>query len=220
MVGFTTGFGTATPPTSTAVVSPRADASPNQPQPVSILYPCRSSARGPLPQVPQGHPGVAKRASISTLARGPSTEALLGQGRVAKGRKSVPLPGLWSGSRPGSAQGTLPQAPQGHPGVAMGAPDRVFVHEISLSHGHRGANRVFVHEMSLSHGHQAPDRVHHAIEPRISHITPPSAGSATSRLEPLLNHILPPDGLSDGIFQQRDRLITHLRVRHHLAIQS
>ena len=104
MVGFTTGFGTATPPTSTAVVSPRAEASPNQPQPVSILYPCRSSAQGTLPQVPQGHPGVAKRASISTLARGPSTEALLGQGRVAKGRKSVPLPGLRSSLRPGLAR--------------------------------------------------------------------------------------------------------------------
>ena len=43
-------------------------------------------------------------ASIGTLARGPSTEALLGQGRVPKGRKSVPLQGLWSGSRPGLAR--------------------------------------------------------------------------------------------------------------------
>ena len=47
---------------------------------------------------------MAKRASISTLARRPSTEAVLGQGRVPKERKSVPLTGLWSGSRPGLAR--------------------------------------------------------------------------------------------------------------------
>ena len=64
----------------------------------------RSLARRPLPQVPQRHPRVAKRTSIGTLARGPSTEALLGQGRVPKERKSVPLTGLWSGSRPGLAR--------------------------------------------------------------------------------------------------------------------
>ena len=44
----------------------------------------RSLARGPSPQVLQRHPGVAKGSSIGTLARGPSTEALLGQGRVPK----------------------------------------------------------------------------------------------------------------------------------------
>ena len=95
--------------------------------------------------MPQWHPRVAKRASIGTLARGPSTEALLWQGSVAKGRKSVPLTGLWSGSRPGSARhsrlqvvlrlgrvtkgtsiGTsarrpCPQAPQWHPRVAKRA---------------------------------------------------------------------------------------------------
>ena len=64
----------------------------------------RSSARRPCPQVPQWHHRVAKRASIGTLARGPSTEALLGQGRVPKGRESVPLQGLRSGSRPGLAR--------------------------------------------------------------------------------------------------------------------
>ena len=98
-----------------------------------------SSTRGPCPQVLQWHPRVAKRASIGTLARGPSTEALLGQGRVSKERESVPLTGLWSGSRPGLARhprlqivlrqgrvakrasiGTLarrpyPQMPQWHP---------------------------------------------------------------------------------------------------------
>ena len=99
----------------------------------------RSLAQRPLPQVPQWHHRVAKRASIGTLARRPSTEALLGQGRVPKERKSVPLQGLWSGSRPGLARhprlqvalrqglvakgasiGTLarrpyPQMPQWHP---------------------------------------------------------------------------------------------------------
>ena len=190
-----------TRPTSTSEAAPQGEASPTDLIPVSFQCSSRSSARPPrlqVPQrhprvakrasdrpsarppclqVPQRHPGVAKRASISTLARGPSTEALLGQGRVAKGRKSVPLTGLWSSLRPGLARGPLPQVPQGHPGVAMGAPDPVFVHEISLSHGHRAPDRVFVHEMSLSHGHRAPDQPHHAVEPRISHITPSSPSS-------------------------------------------
>ena len=102
----------------------------------------RSSARRPCPEVPQWHPRVAKGASIGTLARGPSTEALLGQGRVPKGRESVPLTGLWSGSRPGLARhprlqivlrqgrvakrasigafarGPLPKVLQRHPSVA------------------------------------------------------------------------------------------------------
>ena len=114
-------------------------------KPVSLFYPCRSSARGPLPQIPQGHPRVAKRASISTLARRPSTEAVLGQGRVPRGRESVPLQGLWSSLRPGLARhprlqvvlrqgrvakrafigtlarGPLPQVPRWHPRVAKGA---------------------------------------------------------------------------------------------------
>ena len=54
--------------------------------------------------MPQWHPRVAKRASIGTLALGPSTEALLGQGRVPKGRESVSLTGLWSSLRPGLAR--------------------------------------------------------------------------------------------------------------------
>ena len=49
----------------------------------------RSSARRSCPQVPQCHPRVAKGTSIGTLARGPSTEALLGQGRVPKGIGTV-----------------------------------------------------------------------------------------------------------------------------------
>ena len=64
----------------------------------------RSSARRPCPQMPQCHPRVAKRTSIGTLARRPSTEALLWQGSVAKGRESVSLTGLWSSLRPGSTR--------------------------------------------------------------------------------------------------------------------
>ena len=41
-------------------------------------------ARGPCAQVLQRHSGVAKGTSIDPLARGPSTEALLGQGHVAR----------------------------------------------------------------------------------------------------------------------------------------
>ena len=79
------------------------------------------SARHPRLQVVLSHPRVAKRASIGTLARGPLTEALMGQGRVAKGRKLVPLPGLWSGSRPGSARHLLLQVVLSHPRVAKRA---------------------------------------------------------------------------------------------------
>ena len=96
----------------------------------------RSSARLPCTQIVQMHPRMAKRASIRPSARGPSTEALLGQGRVPKERKSVPLTGLWSGSRPGLAQQPRPQSPQSHPGVAKGAsigssarPHRPQVHQ-------------------------------------------------------------------------------------------
>ena len=81
----------------------------------------QSSARSPCPQRPQWHPRVAKRASIGTLARRPSTEAVLGQGRVSKERKSVPLTGLWSGSRPGLARPPCLQMPQWHPRVAKGS---------------------------------------------------------------------------------------------------
>ena len=66
----------------------------------------RSLAQRPLPQVVLRQGRVAKRTSIGTLARGPSTEALLWQGSVAKGRESVPLQGLRSGSRPGLARHT------------------------------------------------------------------------------------------------------------------
>ena len=41
-------------------------------------------ARLPCPQVLQRHSGVAKGTSIDPLARGPSTEPLLGQGHVAR----------------------------------------------------------------------------------------------------------------------------------------
>ena len=61
---------------------------------------------------------VAKRASIGTSARGPSTEALLGQGRVPRGRESVPLQGLWSSLRPGLARHPRLQVVQRHGRVA------------------------------------------------------------------------------------------------------
>ena len=64
----------------------------------------RSLARRPLPQVVLRQGRVSNGASIGTLARRPSTEALLWQGRVPKGRKSVPLTGLWSVLRPGLAR--------------------------------------------------------------------------------------------------------------------
>ena len=88
---------------------------------VAKRSPDRSSARRPYLQMPQWHPRVAKRASIGTLARGSSTEALLGQGRVSKERKSVPLTGLWSGSRPGLARHPRLQVVLRHPRVAKGS---------------------------------------------------------------------------------------------------
>ena len=88
---------------------------------VAKRSPDRSSARRPYLQMPQWHPRVAKSASIGTLARGPSTEALLGQGRVSKERKSVPLTGLWSGSRPGLARHPRLQVVLRHPRVAKGS---------------------------------------------------------------------------------------------------
>ena len=75
---------------------------------------------GPCPQVLQWHPGVAKGTSIGTSARRPSTDALLGQGRVSKERESVPLTGLGSGSRPGLARHPRLQVVLRHPGVAKG----------------------------------------------------------------------------------------------------
>ena len=91
---------------------------------VAKRSPDRSSARRPYLQMPQWHPRVAKSASIGTLARGPSTEALLGQGRVTKERKSVPLQGLWSSSRPGLARHPRLQVVLRHPRVAKRSPDR------------------------------------------------------------------------------------------------
>ena len=103
-----------------------------------------SLAREPSPQVLQRHPRVAKGTSIDPLARGPSTEPLLGQGHVARlsgtgvkpvscrcfGRTSARhprreasrwhLPVAKQSSIGSSARRPLPQAPQWHPGVAKG----------------------------------------------------------------------------------------------------
>ena len=91
---------------------------------------------------------MAKRTSIGTLARGSSTEALLGQGHVARlsgtgvkpvscrcfGRTSARHPrreaSRWhpgvarQSSIGSSARRPLPQAPQWHPRVAKGSSDR------------------------------------------------------------------------------------------------
>ena len=109
-----------TRPTSTSEAAPQGEASPTDLIPVSFQCSSRSSARPPRLQVPQRQGRVAKRASISTLARRPSTEAVLGQGRVPKERKSVPLQGLWSGSRPGLARHPRLQVVLRHPRVAKG----------------------------------------------------------------------------------------------------
>ena len=67
-----------------------------------------------------GIPAWRRGLTIGTLARGASTEALLGQGRVSKERESVPLTGLGSGSRPGLARHPRLQVVLRHPGVAKG----------------------------------------------------------------------------------------------------
>ena len=61
-------FGTATIPTGTSVASPRAEQSSNLSQ--TGLKPSldRSSARRPLPQVSQCHPGVAKGSAVGSTA--------------------------------------------------------------------------------------------------------------------------------------------------------
>ena len=101
---FLSVLGTRTLPTGTLEPSSRGKTVWNRCQTGLWPIPGRSLARGPCPQLPRWHLRVAKMASIGTLARGPSTEALLRQGRVAKGRESVPLTGLRSGSRPCSAR--------------------------------------------------------------------------------------------------------------------
>ena len=104
------GIGTAAMPTVISCYPRVAKRSPD-----------RSLARPPCLQMPQWHPRVAKGASIGTLGRGSSTEAFLVQGRVAKERKSVPLTGLWSGSRPGLARHPRLQVVLRHPRVAKRA---------------------------------------------------------------------------------------------------
>ena len=78
----------------------------------------RSSARRPLPQAPQWHPRVASGASIGTLARGPSTEPLLGQGHVARlsGTGVKPVSCRCFGRT--SARHPRREASRWHPGVA------------------------------------------------------------------------------------------------------
>ncbi len=112
-----------------------------------LPVPARDFHRAGSPRLhaSQWHPGVAKGTSIDPLARGPSTEALLGQGHVARlsgtgvkpfscrcfGRTSARHPrreaSRWhpgvarQSSIGSSARRPLPQAPQWHPRVARGA---------------------------------------------------------------------------------------------------
>ena len=83
-------------------------------------YSNRVLARGPCPQVLQRHPGVAKGTSIDPLARGPSTELLLGQGHVARlsGTGVKPVSCRCFGRT--SARHPRREASRWHPGVAKG----------------------------------------------------------------------------------------------------
>ena len=72
---------------------------------------------------------VMKGTSIGTSVRGPSTEALLGQRRVPKGRESVSLTGLWSSLRPGSTRHPVHRRLSAIPAWRRG-------HLSALRHGH------------------------------------------------------------------------------------
>ena len=78
----------------------------------------RSLARRPCLQIPRWHPRVAKGTSIDPLARGPSTEPLLGQGRVARlsGTGVKPVSCRCFGRT--SARHPRREASRWHPGVA------------------------------------------------------------------------------------------------------
>ena len=78
----------------------------------------RSSARRPYPQVSQCHPRVAKGTSIDPLTRGPSTEALLGQGHVARLSGSGVKPVSCRCFGRTSARHPRREASRWHPGVA------------------------------------------------------------------------------------------------------
>ena len=99
----------------------------------------------PTHRCSRGIPAWRRGSSGRPLARGVGPQVLQRHPRVAKGRESLPLQGLWSSLRPGSArhprlqvvlrQGRVakrfsisasarppcPQVPQWHPGVAKGA---------------------------------------------------------------------------------------------------
>ena len=81
-------------------------------------------ARLPCPQVLQRHSGVAKGTSIDPLARGPSTEPLLGQGHVARlsGTGVKPVSCRCFGRT--SARHPRREASRWHHGVAKRSSDR------------------------------------------------------------------------------------------------
>ena len=84
-------------------------------KPVSCRCLGRTSARHPRREASRWHPGVAKGTSIDPLARGPSTEALLGQGHVARlsGTGVKPVSCRCLGQT--SARRSCPQMSQWHP---------------------------------------------------------------------------------------------------------
>ena len=87
-------------------------------KPVSCRCLGRTLARHPRREASRWHPGVAKGTSIDPLARGPSTEALLGQGHVARlsGTGVKPVSCRCFGRT--SARHPLREASRWHPGVA------------------------------------------------------------------------------------------------------
>ena len=87
-------------------------------KPVSCRCLGRTSARHPLREASRWHPGVAKWTSIDPLARGPSTEPLLGQGHVARlsGTGVKPVSCRYFGRT--SARHPRREASRWHPGVA------------------------------------------------------------------------------------------------------
>ena len=86
----------------------------------------RSSARPPYPQVPQGHPRVAKGASGRSSPRPPCPQVPQGHPRVAKHHPTGLIPVSYrslSDALAGPlARGPCPRVPQCHPGGAKHHP--------------------------------------------------------------------------------------------------
>ena len=88
-----------------------------------------TSARGPLPQIPQGHRRVAQRASDRFSARGPCPQAPQRHPSVANGQTTGLSAVSYRCSRRSLARQPCPQVLQNHPCVAASRP----VHDQSLT---------------------------------------------------------------------------------------